>query len=93
MSLCQELRRRECDAALLTVVDRIGTVAVVGSAAVAHFDECDFVAIEHHEIDLACTSSVVASDRAETPTNQEALGRALGALPQRSRAGAITAPR
>jgi hypothetical protein len=88
-----EMFGRERNAALLVVIDGVGAVTEVASAAIAHFDECDFIAIEHHEIDLSRPNSVIARDRAESATIQIAFRRALGALAEFDRARPITAPR
>ena len=83
----------ERDTALLVVIDGIRAVTEFGSTSVAHFDERDFVSIEHHEIDFACADSVIARNGAKTSANEIALCRALGTLAELCGARAVTAPR
>jgi hypothetical protein len=91
--LHQKVSRGERDTALLVLIDGVRAVTEFGSTSVAHFDERDFVAIEHHEIDFARAYPVIARNGAKTSANEIALCGALGSQAEFCRARAITAPR
>ena len=85
--------RGQHESTLFAKVDGVGASAEIETAAIAHFDECEFVAVEHDQVDFADPRPIVAREGSKSTPIQKAFCRALDARADFSRAGALTAPR
>ena len=77
---------------LFATIDRIGAVSEIGSAAISHFDEHQFVAVHHYQVELAGADAIVPFDRAQTAAYEIRFRCPFGAAAQLGRRG-IRAPR
>src|SRR5690242_8420670 len=56
-------RRRAGEFRLLAGTNRYGAAAVRVVATIAHFDECDLIAVAHDQVDLAVAAGEIARDQ------------------------------
>lgn len=70
------------DAFLFAVVDRCRAIAEIGTGAIAHLDEDDFVFMRHHEVDFADARAIVARNRTKSTLREEPLRCAFRAAAQ-----------
>ncbi len=79
VSVAKIVLSRADEALLFTTIDRIGAVSEVISASESHFDEHQFGAVHHHQVELAGTDAVVPLDRAQTTPHEIRFGGPFGA--------------
>ena len=91
--MCKIVSRGGHESLLLSEVDGVRTGAEVDTATVAYFDEREFVAVEHDQVDFADARSIVARDGSQAPPIQKTFRRTLCTLADFGRARALTAPR